>query len=181
MGIHELIDTMIKKDLPNWASFLLSALVIPLFAHWWNHRSVGSIPNFDISFGAGNITMHGAPYQCLTIRFSNHTGSRVYLSNARLARPTARFRVAPGADRDVYSDSYILRFPNPLMQYVFLEVALDLDQTIETVMALTEATTEEMTAYRPPCWRKYLKAPRYFFLRFDATRGKSRYSVCLPY
>jgi len=181
MIVEELLLPLKSKDLPNWLSLLLSFLIVPLIRHWWRHRTVRSIRNFHISFRSGNIQMNGSTYQSLSIRFSNHTGSRVYLSNVRLTRPTSRFHVAPGADRDVYSDSYILRFPDDQMRFVFLEVVIDPDQKIETTLALTGVPTEEITNYRLVCWRKLLRIRKYFLLNFEASIGSKRYRVSLPY
>ena len=181
-----LIDfwTLLEKehDLPNWLCLLISVIFIPLIIHWWQTRTVRNIPRLDINILPGTMNIGNVSFDCIYIKITNHTDSKVYLSNARVLNPTSNFMIASDADKDISTGSYILRFPDSNHQFHFLETVLETNGgSSETCLPLAKKPRSDLVKFRLSYIRKIFGLQKYFDLQFDVIVGAKRKKVKMPF
>jgi hypothetical protein len=89
-----------ENDLPNWVIFAFTAVIWPLALFVWQRRRTSGVPGLDVSFKSGQIEIDGKNHSAIDIRFTNHTGSVVYLRRVRIRDCTKQFYVPPDAARE---------------------------------------------------------------------------------
>jgi hypothetical protein len=181
-----------KYDIPNWFVLLFTGIAWPFVLFLWNRRRVQNISNLEISLTARTINLWREEFYAddtktriddihpaLWLKFSNQTGSTVYLSNARLLKCTKLLNVARTSTRDL-SAAYELNFSlgENLDQR---QIILQTNSQAETAIALDSNPSTEMLSFNPRLWRRILKCPKYFCLEYVAMVGKKRYNVSTIY
>lgn len=179
-------------DISNWFTLLFSIIIWPLALFLWNRRKIQSIANLEVSLTAGTLNIwreessaDGVPkridniHPALWFRFSNQTGSTVYLSNARLLKCSKILNVAIASTRDL-SASYELNFSvgANLNQR---QIILHTNDKSDTAIALDSKPSIEMLSFKPRLWRRIFRCPKYFCLEYVAMVGKMRYNVSTIY
>lgn len=169
------------NDLPNWFAAAFTAVVWPLALLAWNKRKVNNVPNLEVRLLAGNIQINGNPHDAVSLDFTNHTGSVVYLAGARIKKCTDQFSVPVDASRDIAEGSYHLSFMDTNGGFVHRELTLQTNQSGRTVIAVTAPMGQAFYTYRAPWYRRWFRRPKYFILEYTAMVGTARYSVATVY
>jgi hypothetical protein len=170
-----------ENDLPNWVAVLFTAILWPVVLFLWNHRRVNNIAHLEVQFAPGKIQMHGQPHTAVSIDFTNHTGSVVYLTGARIKRCSRLFRVPIDASKDIAEGSYHLKFMDETGGFVHREQTLQTNQNAHTCIATTSELPESFYTYSAPWWRRAFRARKYFLLEYTAVVGTTRRSVTTLY
>ena len=168
-----------NHDIPNWFTLLFTIIIWPLALFLWNRRKVQNIPNLEVSSVTETLTVNGTAYPALWLKYSNQTGSTVYLSNARLLKCTKLLNVAQASTRDL-SAAYELNFSvgGNLNQR---QIILHTNCQTETAIALDSNPSTKMLSFKPSLWRRILSRPKYFCLEYVAMVGKKHYNVSTIY
>jgi hypothetical protein len=167
-----------ENDLPNWMAVFVSAILWPVALFVWNHRRVNNIAHLEVQFAPGQIEIGGKPHTAISIDFTNHTGSVVYLTGARIKRCSSLFRVPIDASRDIAESSYHMKFMDQLSgKFVHREQTLQTNQGAHTCMATTSDLPESFYTYTAPWWRRVFRVRKYFLLEYTAVVGTTRRSV----
>ena len=170
-----------KQDLPNWLCLIISVIFIPSIIHWWKTRAVSNISRLDINILPGTMNIGSNPFDCIYIKITNHSDSRIFLSNARILNPTKNFIIASAADKDVHTGSYILRFPDSNHQFQFLEISLDTNGgSSETCLPLAKIPNN-ISDFRSSKIRRLFGLQKYFDLHFDVIVGSKRKIVKMQF
>jgi hypothetical protein len=165
------------NDIPNWGVVIFTAIIWPIALLVWNHRKFNSIAHLEVHFAPGNIQIGGNPHTAISIEFTNHTGSVVYITGARIKRCSSLFPVPIDASRDIAESSYHLKFMDQSGGFVHREQTLQTNQTARTSMATRDQLPEPFFTYNPPWYRRLLRMRKYFFLEYTAMVGTTRRSV----
>ena len=179
--IIRLWDWSRANDLPNWAATAFSLIVWPLVLISWQRRRVNSVAGPEVHFLPGGITIHGDEYPVVDIRFTNHTGSVVYVSGARVRACTRAFAVPTAAARDVSSNSYHLKFNYGDGAFTHREATLQTAKTAQTCMPAANAPDEAFLRFQPHWLARLFRHHKYFVLEYTALVGNSRYLVSTRY
>jgi len=176
-----------EYDIPNWFVFIFTVFFWPLVLFLWNARKTQSIPNLEVSLSEAKLNIWkmidskrvDTEYAALWFKFSNQTGSTVYISNARLLKCTKLLNVAKASTRDL-SAAYELNFQvdNNLNQR---QVILHTNCKTETAIALDSNPSLSIMQYKPSILRRIFRYPKYFCLEYVAMVGKKRYNVSTIY
>lgn len=169
------------NDLPNWTATAFSLIVWPLVLVAWQRRRQNSIPGLEVHLFPGKITIGDAQVPAVDIRFTNNTGSVVYVSGARIRACTSAFPVPTAAARDVSSDSYHLLFNYGNGQFVHREVTLQTAGTAQTCMPTATPPDETFLRYRRSWLARLARKHMYFVLEYTALVGSTRYLVTTRY
>lgn len=170
-----------ENDLPNWVAVLFTAILWPVALFVWNHRRVNNIAHLEVQFAPGKIQIHGKPHAAVSIDFTNHTGSVVYLTGARIKRCSPLFRVPIDASRDIAESSYHLKFMEPSGGFIYREQTLQTNQNAHTCIATISDLPESFYTYSAPWWRRAFRVRKYFLLEYTAMVGTTRRSVTTLY
>jgi hypothetical protein len=127
-------DWIRTNDVPNWLVVAFTVILWPLALFLWHRRKVNGVPGLEIHFTPGNITIGGQPFSAVDIQITNHTGSVVYVSGARVRNCTNAFPVPVDAARDIAENSYHLKFMNSNGQFIDREVTLQTSASAKTCM-----------------------------------------------
>lgn len=167
-------------DISNWFTLLFTIIMWPLVLFLWNRKKVQSIPSLEVSTPIGILDIGGSAYPAIWLKFSNQTGSTVYLSNARLLKCTKLLNVALASTRDLSAAAYELNFSvgGNLNQR---QIILDTNGQVETAIALDSNPNKEILTFKPSLWRRIFRHPKYFCLEYTAMVGKERYHVSTIY
>ncbi len=170
------------NDLPNWIVVAFTAIAWPLALLAWNRRKVNNVPSLEVRLLAGNIEIGVNPHDAVSLDFTNHTGSVVYITGARIKKCTGQFSVPIDASRDIAEGSYHLSFMDASSGgFVHRELTLQTNQSGRTVIAITAPLSQTFYTYRAPWYRRLFRSPRYFILEYTAVVGTSRHSVATVY
>ncbi|MCX5846803.1 MAG: hypothetical protein NTW12_10695 [Deltaproteobacteria bacterium] len=170
-----------EHDIPNWFILIFTGIGWPLVLFLWNMRKLQNIPNLEVSPTDGIITINGTEYPALWLKFSNQTGSTVYLSNARLLKCTKLFKVASTSTRDLAESAYELNFSDGSGKLNQRQIILHTNDKTETAIALDSKPGKDILSFKPPIWRKNVSCPKYFCLEYIAMVGKKRYKISTIY
>ncbi len=158
-------------DLPNWFTFLFAIIVWPLVIFFWQRRKVNGIPELEVRFAPGNITIAGKPYVAIDIRFTNHTGVVINVSGVRIRDYSRAFPIPVEADRDIAENSYHLKFLDSDGRFTVREVALQTGTSAKTCMPVFSAMPGDFFNYSPPWYARWLRLRKYFVLEYTAMVG----------
>jgi hypothetical protein len=179
--LAKLWDQLRANDVPNWIAMAFSLVVWPLVLFAWQHRRVRSIQGLEVHFMPGTITIAGKAFPAVDVRFTNHTGSVVYISNVRIRNCSALFPVPTDAARDVSSDSYHMKFNNGDGAFIHREVTLQTSGSAQTCMPASAPPGSSFLTYTSPWYLRLLRRRRYFVLEYTALVGVTRRFVTTRY
>jgi hypothetical protein len=169
-----------ENDLPNWVIFAFTVVLWPVALFAWQHRRANSIPGLEVHFSSGKITIGEQPHHAIDIRFTNHTGSVVYVSGVRIRNRSKRFYVPLDAARDIAGDSYHLKFIDTQGQFRLREITLQTNDTAQTCIP-SGFVGLEFLGYVPPWYARVLRRRKYFILEYTAMVGTTRHFVATAY
>ena len=170
-----------ENDLPNWAAVAFTAVLWPVALLLWHRRKVNGVPGLEVHFAPGQISIAGNPYSAIDIQFTNHTGSVVYVSGARVRRCTKAYPVPSAAARDIAGNSYHLKFMDDQGQFVRREVTLQTNTSAKTCMPAPTSLPPEFFIYSPYRLGRLIGFRRYFVLEYTAMVGTAKHLVATRY
>lgn len=170
-----------KYDIPNWLSFVITLIFWPSVLFLWGAKKYQNIPNLEVSLVDGMLNINGNSYDAIWLKFSNQTGSIVYLSNLRLLKCTKLFKVPIAATRSFAESSYELNFSVGSGNLDQRQIILNTNCKAETAIALDIKPGQDILSYQPPFFRKLFHYPKYFRLEYTAMVGTKRYIVSTNY
>lgn len=169
------------NDVPNWLVVAFTVVLWPLALFLWSRRKVNGVPGLEVHFVPGGITIGEKPFPAVDIQITNHTGSVVYLSGARVRNCTSAFTVPVDAARDIAGNSYHLKFLNSHGQFIDREITLQTNASAKTCMPAADPPPKEFYTYSSPWWARRLRLRKYFVLEYTAMVGSTRYAVATLY
>lgn len=169
------------NDLPNWFALAFTAVLWPVVLFLWQRRKVNGVPGLEAHFVAGHISFGGKSYDAVDINFTNHTGSVVYISGARIRSCTRAFPVPVEASRDVAANSYRLKFLDSTGNFTMREVTLQTAEAVRTSMPAASPMPVAFFGYAPLSFARYFRYRKYFVLEYTVMVGTSRYLVATYY
>jgi hypothetical protein len=174
-----------KHDIPNWLILLFTGIVWPLILFLWNRRKFHTVHNLEVSFVDGQMQIMRnnvkCEYDAIWFKFSNQTGSTVYLSNTRLLKCSKLFKVSGASTRSFADASYELNFSDGKGNFNQRQIILNTNDKTETVIAIDNKPELGFFSYEPAVWRKLLHYPKYFRLNYVAMVGTKHYRVSTNY
>lgn len=183
ISVSAAYDWLKAHDLPNWVTFAFTAVVWPLVIFGWQRRRVNGIPGLEVSFYPGTIKINAQSFDAIDIRFTNHTGSVVYISRPRIRNCSKRnYPVPAQAARDIAGNSYHLKFNDGAGGFTLREVTLQTTATAQTCMpAFSAASVNALLPYVPPLWARVLRRRKFFVLEYTAMVGTKPRAVATVY
>lgn len=172
---------MQANDIPNWIVVLFTAILWPVALLLWQRRKVNGVSGLEVHFADGKITIGEQNFAAVDIQFTNHTGSVVYVSGARVRGCTKEFPVPVQASRDVAENSYRLKFMDGGGKYVMREITLQTSQSARTCMPASQPMPQRFFTHTAPCIMRMLRIPQYFVLEYTVMVGGTRYLVATWY
>jgi hypothetical protein len=169
------------NDLPNWVATAFALVVWPLVLVAWQQRRVNSIPGLEVHFYPGSITISDKPFPAIDVRFTNHTGSVVYVSGMRIQNCSSLFPVPTAAARDVSSNSYHMKFNYGDGAFIHREVTLQTDGSAQTCMPVLTMPADRFFTHVRPWYARLLRQRRYFVVEDTALVGNTRHRVAMRY
>jgi hypothetical protein len=174
------------NDLPNWAVVAFTVFIWPLALLWISRRSVNNVPNLEISPSQGSQNI-GTPqaatqFPAVVLDFKNRTGSVVYISGMRIKPRPKTFQVPAAASRDIATGMHELKFLDAAgTTFGLNEITLQTGETARTSIAVTTQLPPEFYSYNPPWYRRRVRCPKYFTLKYTAMVGDTRRVVSTVY
>jgi hypothetical protein len=169
------------NDIPNWVAVAFTGVAWPITLFLWHRRKVNSVPGLEVHFAAGEIQIGGKPHAAVDVQFTNHTGSVVYISGARIRSCTKEFPVPVEAARDIAQGSYHLKFMDEGGQFVRREVTLQTNTSQKTCMPTTAALASNFYTHSPTWLARHLRRRKYFVIEYTAMVGTTRHAVATVY
>jgi hypothetical protein len=169
------------NDIPNWVVVAFTAVLWPAALFFWQQRKVQGVPGLEVHFVDCKIRIGEQQHAAIDIVFTNHTGSVVYISGARVRSCTKNFPVPVEASRDVAQNSYHLKFTDSEGNYVMREVTLQTSQSGKTCMPASQPMQREFFSHTASYVSRVLRRPKYFVLEYTAMVGTARYSISTWY
>jgi hypothetical protein len=170
-----------ENDIPNWIAVAFTAILWPIALLLWQRRKVNGVPGLEVHFATGQITIAGKPFAAIDIQFTNHTGSVVYVSGARVRGCTKSFPVPVEASRDIAENSYHLKFMDGGGLFVMREVTLQTSASAKTCMPASSTLSSDFFTYSSSRFTRVLRLRKYFVLEYTAMVGTTRHSVATLY
>jgi hypothetical protein len=169
------------NDLPNWLALAFTAVLWPVALLVWHRRKVQAAPGLEVHFKPGTISIGQVSHAAVDVRMTNHTGSVVYVSGARIRKCSHAFPVPIDAARDVGDDSYHLKFITPSGAFELRETTLQTGESAQSCMPIAAALPEVFYTHRPSWLARRFRVPKYFVLEYTAMVGTTRYAVATVY
>lgn len=169
------------NDLPNWAIFLFTAILWPVALFCWQRKRRNKIPGLEIKITPSQIVIGPKPHPAIAIDFINHTGSVVYVTNARIRKTTSRFPIPPDATRDISGGGYSLAFLAVGGLFTDRETTIQTNAEGKTCMAYVPPLEPAFYTYRPGWFSRVVRWRQYFLLEYTALVGTKRYFVATLY
>ena len=169
------------KDIPNWLALFVSTVAVPILVQWWRLRTVSRVKGLDISVSGGTMHMNGNSYPCINMKFSNHTGAKIRISEVRISNPSSGCAVSPDAERDIVTHSHVLRFQGVSGNLDQRDVTINTDDSASTCLALTTQLSDEAKQYHPSGFWRFLRLRRFFVLSLTVERLAVRRNVVFAY
>lgn len=178
---NEFWEWLRANDLPNWVATAFSLVVWPIALLIWHRRRVNSVAGLEVHFFQGHITIAGKAFPAIDVRFTNHTGSVVYVSGVRVRNCSTAFPVPMEAARDVSSDSYHLKFNRGGGAFEQREVTLQTNETAQTCMPVVVTPSDQFFRHIQPWYLRLFGLRKYFVLEYTALMGNTRFLVATRY
>jgi hypothetical protein len=169
------------NDLPNWFAVAFTLVFWPLVLILWQRRKVNGVPGLEVHFVPGEITIGERPFPAISVLFTNHTGSVVYISGVRIRACKKAFPVPIEASRDRAENSYHLKFIKDTKGFAYREITLQTTESGQTCMPISEPLPEDFYRYWPSWLARRLRRQKYFVLAYTAVVGTTRHSVATLY
>ena|SRR4030066_1274829 len=171
------------NDIPNWVILLFTAIIWPVVLYFWHKRKRNNIPNLEVMLKPGSISYGNKPqHYAVTIEFTNHTGSVVYLTSPRLRCCSKLFPVPVDAHRDIAENSYHLKFIDEVGNFRLREVTLQTNnEKALTCIPVGDTLNPSFYVYTANIFRRIFRARKYFILEYTAMVGPRKYPVATIY
>ena len=167
-----------EHDAPNWINILFSLIIWPLVLYLWNKRTVRNVPNLEVTFSKGAMAVNGNFTDTLKLKILNNTGSIVYISNARIANCSKKFRTNLASHNIADPSSYELIFgQDESDSYHERRIILQTDGAAFTALGINDSSSDELFTFKPSWCRRLFKIRKYFTLEYVAMVGDKRHKI----
>jgi hypothetical protein len=132
-------------------------------------RTNQGYPGLEVFPNAAHQGIGSSLHHAVNFTFTNKTGSALRLSYPQLKENQGKFPIPSEATKNLTNNFRELKFINSSGVYADDERTLQINDRVQTSMAVSHAMSPDFYTYRPGPLRKLLRWPKYFHLRYTVT------------